>query len=35
MKVSKLIGLVALAAVAAGVLKNLPEIRRYIRLYTM
>jgi hypothetical protein len=35
MKVSKVLGFCLLAAVAAGVLINLPDIRRYIRISTM
>lgn len=31
----KLIGGVALAAVAAGVVANLPDIKRYIKITTM
>jgi hypothetical protein len=35
MKVSKVLGYCLLAMVAAGVLANLPDIKRYIRISTM
>ncbi len=35
MHVSKLVGALALTFVVAGVLLNLPDIRRYIRISTM
>ena len=35
MKLSSIISYVLLAAVAAGVLLNLPDIKRYIKISTM
>jgi hypothetical protein len=35
MTLSKVIGYAALATIAAGILINLPDIRRYIRMTTM
>jgi hypothetical protein len=35
MSVSKVLGYFALAVVAAGIVMNLPDIRRYIRISMM
>jgi hypothetical protein len=35
MRFSRFVGMLALATVAAGVIKHLPEIRRYVRMYTL
>ena len=35
MRLFRFLSLVAVAAVAAGVIKNIPEIRRYVRMYTL
>jgi hypothetical protein len=35
MKVARVLGYVALAAIGAGIVMNLKDIRRYIRISTM
>jgi hypothetical protein len=35
LKFSKIVGMVVLATAAIGVLANLPDIKRYIRMATM
>jgi hypothetical protein len=35
MQLSKVLGMVLVAAVVAGVIANLPDIKRYIRISTM
>jgi hypothetical protein len=35
LKFSKIVGMVVLAAAAIGVLANLPDIKRYVRMSTM
>jgi hypothetical protein len=34
-KISKIVGVVVLAAATIGVLANIPDIKRYIRMATM
>ena len=35
MRLSKILGMLILATVVAGVIVNLPDIKRYIRISTM
>ena len=35
LKFSKIVGMVVLTAAAIGVLANLPDIKRYVRMATM
>ena len=35
MKFSTIIGYFALAAIAAGIVMNLPDLKRYVRISTM
>jgi hypothetical protein len=35
MRLSKILGMLFLAGVVAGVIANLPDIKRYIRISTM
>jgi len=35
MKIAKVLGVLVLATVVAGVIVNLPDIKRYIRISTM
>ena len=35
MQLSRILGILILATVAAGVIVNLPDIKRYIRISTM
>lgn len=35
MSVSKVLGVLAVAVVVAGIIANLPDIKRYIRISTM